>query len=183
MNNIKPLIVSLLLCGGMSSLALADKVQSPATLGFAGVGIGSGQYLGAFLSYPPAPVMPSATNRAELPTQAAAPDCNVDVTVATLGADGMPSVGTPLTQQTLSQGETIFLPVTDTTVDLAPTTAPEYFRVNVKITPATPAPAPATNSPIKPNMACKGVTAALGIYGKVTNDLLVPMPMSPTPQK
>jgi len=163
MNRFKPLIVSLLLWSSLSSLASADNNnQSLNEFAFAGVGIGSSQYLGVYLSNPPAPAKPLTGSDTPPPVQV----CNMEVRVS--GMDGLP-IGDPLPAQSVSQGATVFLKVGETANSAS---TPEYFKVSVKITSAS--------TTGRGFMGCRGVTAALGVYDKVTQDLQVSLPM---PQK
>lgn len=188
MNKFKPLIASLIMLSSMSSLASPNKNQPPAGLAFAGVGIGSNQYLGIYLSTPPAPGNPTKPPIAEAePTPPTTPPttppvCNADVQV--LGMDGLP-VGDALPTQIISQGATVFLKVGEAGTDSV--LAPQYFNVSVKVAPPsnppTPDPAPSSKNKGKAPDPCTGLAGTLGVYDKVTQDLQVLLPMLPTPAK
>lgn len=104
MNRLKPLLASLVILSASGMAGAVTKQSAPTGIGFSGVGIGSGQYLGLFLASPPAaPIAPPRPDSAVSPGPQV---CNA--TVQVLGMDGMP-VGDPLPVQTLQQGSTVFL--------------------------------------------------------------------------
>ena len=185
MNNFKPLLISLLLCSSLSTLALADNVQLPTNLGFAGVGIGSNQYLGVYLANPPVPVKTSAIKHSEIPVPTTVPDCNVELMVSDIAGNPVDPIIEPLT---VSPGKTVFKKVVEATA-VAPVSSeqpPEYFKVNIKMASApviVPTPPASMGSPSKSSTGCKGVTVSLGVYDKLTHDLLVALPTPPIPQK
>ncbi|TAN66253.1 MAG: hypothetical protein EPN17_14370 [Methylobacter sp.] len=205
MNKSKLLIASLIALS-MPGLVSADNKPTPQNgFGFTGVGIGSSQYLGVYLSTPPAPTIPTKPGIDGGSTPPTPPVCNVDIQV--LGDDGQPNLNVkPITNQIIQPGTTVFLRPTDpetavtdptttggvtdpattptdpatTPTDpvISPATGPQYFNVSVKIN--TPSMTPGKD---KKNMVCAGLTGTLGVYDKTSQNLQVLVPMLPAPLK
>lgn len=206
MNKSKLLIASLIALSMPGLVSADNKTTPPNGFGFMGVGIGSSQYLGVYLSTPPAPMVPTkpAIDGGST-TPPTPPVCNVDIQV--LGDDGQPNLNVkPITNQSIQPGTTIFLRPTDpetavtdptttggvtepvttpsdpaaTPADPAtsPAMGPQYFNVRVKIN--APSMTPGKD---KKNMVCAGLTGTLGVYDKATQNLQVLVPMLPAPLK
>ncbi len=175
MNKFKLLIASLSMVGSMSSLAANNNQPPPVGFAFTAASIGSNQYLGVYLSTPPAPVKPAVTEE----NPATPPTCSANIQV--LGMDGLP-VGDAFPTQTIAPGTAVFLKVADASADSV--LAPQYFNVSVKTTPPATTP-PNSNHPHKTKAVnpCAGLTGTLGVYDKVTQDLQVLLPILPAPAK
>jgi len=178
MNKFKLLIASLSMVGSMSSLAANNNQPAPVGFAFTAASIGSNQYLGVYLSTPPTPSNPTATE-GDSSTPATPPTCSANIQV--LGMDGLP-VGDAFPTQTIAPGTTVFLKVADASADSV--LAPQYFNVSVKTTPPVTTP-PNPNHPHKTKAVdpCAGLTGTLGVYDKVTQDLQVLLPILPAPAK
>lgn len=176
MNKFKLLAFLLPLWASLSGIASADGNKPFGDYGFVapGVGIGSGQYLGLYLSNPPAPVKSTSDSDA-LPVPLV---CNLEISL--LGMNWLP-VGATAVVEEVSQGETVFVKVAEAASDA---TMPEYFKVNVKlIKPVITDGAGSSSSSNKGLEGCRGVTAMLGVYDKLTNNLQVTLPIPANPPK
>lgn len=140
-------IFSLLFACGTLAAGTANAVTPApvrAFVEFDGVAISQNQYLGL-----------SLTN---LSTTATAV-CNVDIVVT--GADGLP-VATQPAVQTVAAGQTVFLPVTDSTPPGNNAPVPPQY-VHISIYPDSMQTSGADN--------CNRGDASLGVYDRTSNDL------------